>query len=158
MRQQVVSNDAVLVLKGSGQLSTVSLLPSPEQFQIGGMSTVRGYPEGMLIGDHGDLVSAELNFPLPLPEPEVLGFSPRKALQGFVFADHGGAFPYKGNNESINKNDFLTGVNVGVGLNLNFTKYLSGKVSMGVPLQTYRTACGGARFYFYFQSALFKPG
>ena len=112
--------DLTVVLRGGFQVSDSDLLPASEQFQIGGVSTVRGYPEGFLIGDQGYLVTAELNFPLI------------QHLKGIVFLDHGGAFPYKGNNESIDDKDFLT--SAGFGCNIDFPKFLSGKLSFGFPI------------------------
>ncbi|MGD9581356.1 MAG: ShlB/FhaC/HecB family hemolysin secretion/activation protein, partial [Vampirovibrionia bacterium] len=51
------------IFRGAVQL-TDDRLPPVEQFQIGGSSTVRGYSEGLLLGDNGYFLSAELRFPL----------------------------------------------------------------------------------------------
>ena len=45
--------DLYVQLRGKLQLASDELLPSSEQFQAGGIATVRGFPEGMLIGDNG---------------------------------------------------------------------------------------------------------
>ncbi|MEA1940273.1 MAG: ShlB/FhaC/HecB family hemolysin secretion/activation protein, partial [Candidatus Caldatribacteriota bacterium] len=139
-RLQRLKDGLVAVFRGSGQIADSVLLPSSEQFQIGGQSTVRGYSEGLLIGDDGYLLSAELMYSL----------TPGDKVKGFVFVDHGGAFPYKGAGESIDHKDFLT--SVGFGLNINFSKYLTGRFNFGVPLGDREDDQKSVRFHFYLQS------
>ena len=76
-------------------------IPYLDQFQTGGLATVRGYSEGILMGKNGYYTSAELMFPL-MPR-EIT--SPRsgekvpfvgKYVKGAVFADHAGVFPMLG--------------------------------------------------------------
>lgn len=93
------------------------MLPSTEQFSLGGMSTVRGYPEGVLTGDKGYLVSMEQAIPL-------VG-----QVKGFIFVDHGGAFPFKGNDVPVSPDDYLT--SAGVGLTGNVTDRFSAKLVYG---------------------------
>lgn len=54
----------VLLLRGSAQM-TPDPLPSSQQTQIGGENTVRGYTEGLLIGDRGINLGIENRFPIP---------------------------------------------------------------------------------------------
>lgn len=56
-------NDMLLQLHSAWQLSP-DKLPSAEQFQLGGINTVRGYPQGEYLGDYGVVASGELSFPL----------------------------------------------------------------------------------------------
>lgn len=150
MRQQILGKDFVFVFRGSAQLSDRKLLPSSEQFQIGGMSSVRGYPEGLLTGDRGYLLNGELYFPLPFTKKEIFGTSLGDKLKGFIFVDHGGAFPFKGHGESINNNDYLT--STGFGLMINISKYLTGRLSLGVPIANREQVKDSFRFHFYLQS------
>jgi hemolysin activation/secretion protein len=112
-----------------GQLTPDHMLPSSEQFQIGGQSTVRGYTEGLLIGDNGYIASAELNTPIPFTQKTIL-----KDTKAFIFVDQGGAFPYRpGEDKKILNTDFLT--SVGWGININLIKqHVTGKINFGIPL------------------------
>ena len=147
IRQQNFTKDIILTLRASGQVSDTKLLPPTEQFFIGGISTVKGYPEGLLSGDQGYAVSAELSFLLPFSDGGAFQKFLRDKVKGLVFVDHGGAFPYKGNSQSIDNDDFLT--SIGTGLNLNFSKYLSGKVLLALPLQNRENE---RLIHFYLQS------
>jgi hemolysin activation/secretion protein len=122
IRQQKLQNDQVLIGRLVGQATDGRLLPSTEQFSIGGMSTVRGFSNGQLSGDQGYNLSIEYDYPIrALPK-----------LKGILFIDHGGAFPFKGNNNSVSSADYLT--SVGFGANFVYSKRFSGKVVVGVPL------------------------
>ena len=148
VRVVALKDDATFILRFGGQISDTRLLPSTEQFQIGGSSTVRGYSEGLLAGDSGYVANAELNFPLPYTKGTFL----EKMFKAVLFADHGGAFPFKPNNESINSNDFLT--SVGFGALINLTKYFSGKVNFGIPLTNRENTQGTPVLHFYVQCNL----
>lgn len=121
VRQRLLANDRLLIYRIAGQLSDGHLLPSTETFGIGGMTTVRGYPASQYSGDQGYNLSIEYNFPV--------SFS--KKMKGIFFIDHGGVFPFKGNDDT--RGDFLT--SVGFGANLNFSNHLSGKVTIGFPIR-----------------------
>jgi len=145
-------NDVVMLFRGSGQLSDSDQLPSTEQFQLGGLSTVRGYSEGLLIGDEGYFTSAELHLPIPVPQDDYsIKFTNK--VKGVIFVDHGAVFPYKAG-ESINHDDFLT--SVGFGFILNFSKYLTGRLNWGVPLgNREKEGQNNIKFHFYLQSEFF---
>lgn len=96
-----------LITRGAGQVSTDSLLTG-EQFVIGGPDSVRGYPSGEFLGDHGYLVSAELRTPF-LPGQEFLN----KYVNWAFFADHGTAY-YKKILPGEEKENTLTGVGAGL--------------------------------------------
>ena len=87
LRQQILGRDVVLLLRARAQLTRKKLLPPSEQFQIGGASSVRGYPEGFLIGDKGYLVNVELSFPLPSSENGVFTADIANRLKGIDFID-----------------------------------------------------------------------
>lgn len=141
------------IFRGSGQISDSDLLPSFDLFQIGGMSTVRGYPEGLLAGDNGYYTSAELTVALPFVERLSKNKLTRNDVKFFIFLDHGGTFPYKGNDESINSDDFLT--SAGFGFDFKFTQYFSGRISCGIPLVSRDDNQDGASIHFYIQSKLY---
>lgn len=144
----------VWLLRARAQWTADDLLPSSEQFQIGGMSTVRGYPEGLLIGDEGYFVSAEFNFPVTMADAADLTSNPfTQRLRGILFIDHGGAFPFKGNDEGINKDDFLT--SVGGGVNINFDRRTQGRLVVGFPVQSRDDGEDTPTLHFYVQRGIF---
>ncbi|MBN1586079.1 MAG: ShlB/FhaC/HecB family hemolysin secretion/activation protein [Candidatus Omnitrophica bacterium] len=147
-RFHLFKDDRTLILRASAQWANEDLLPSSEQFQIGGLSTVRGFDQGLLIGDKGYLMSAELNWPLFRKESKL-----RNKLKGAVFIDHGGAFPFKPGGEGIDSEDFLT--SVGAGLVFNLSKYFNGRISYGFPLSDQESDKGEGQLHFYIQSNLF---
>lgn len=67
----------------SWQVATSDLLPGAQLFQIGGPTTVRGYPVNSVAGDKGYLVNLELH-------RDVSALA--KGLDTFVFLDHGGTY------------------------------------------------------------------
>jgi len=152
-RRQNLTRNVFLVVKAAAQMSDSVLLPSSEQFQIGGISTVRGYSEGIRVGDEGYVINVELNFPLPLPDVDFIGIPLNKSVRGLAFFDHGGAFPYKGNNESSNSEDYLT--SVGAGLAFNVNNRISGRLYLGVPLATREVDQSDVSMHFYLQFSPF---
>lgn len=144
----VLDNRWVLTLRGKLQLSDRQLLPSSEQFQVGGMSTVRGYPEGLLIGDKGYMLSAEASIPWPGEAESDNPFASR--MRALLFFDHGAAFPYKGNNEGKHRDDYLT--SVGVGVQFNLGPKLRGRLLFSQPLFTREDDEDDLRVHFYLES------
>lgn len=121
----------------SGQYSPNDDLPWMEQFQIGGLSTVRGYSEGLLLGKSGYFASAEIITPLPILPKRIgsdkLGYIyPREMIKGAVFMDNGMIFPYKYGNESIDSGDFL--MSWGLGLRVNLREDLAARFYWGFGL------------------------
>lgn len=74
-----------LSLRGnlSWQMASEDLLPGDQRFQIGGPTTVRGYPTNSVSGDQGYLIGAELHRSFDTE-------AGRLALFGFV--DHGAIY------------------------------------------------------------------
>jgi hemolysin activation/secretion protein len=147
-RMQLLTNDMIATFRLNGQVADSDLLPSSEQFQLGGLSTVRGYSEGLLAGDQGYVINLQLDSPLPFINGDLFGRPLRETVKGAVFCDHGGAFPYKGHGESIDNDDFLT--SVGLGLLFNFNQYINGRVFWGMPLDDREgNMNSGGMFSFY---------
>ena len=111
-------------------------IPYIDQFQTGGLATVRGYSEGLLIGKNGYFTSADLIFPL-LPRQIT---SPRsgekipfigKYIQGDVFFDHAGIFPAT-RQDAYNGSYFLA--SLGMGIRVQLPGDLSARLYWGYPL------------------------
>lgn len=80
-----------LILRGDVQASDTALLPL-EKFSIGGMDTVRGFRENLLIRDRGWSGSAEIRFPVGrLPLPGLSAQPEDGKLSLALFADAGQA-------------------------------------------------------------------
>lgn len=86
------------------------LLPSSEQFFIGGEGSVRGYQVGVYGGDTGQTLSLELHHPLFKSGSDGKDFR----ATGFFFADHGRVKPFRAPNSGLDRYDSLTGVGWGL--------------------------------------------
>ncbi len=143
-------------IRGSYQVIPKNVVPYLDQFMAGGVATVRGYSEGLLIGRSGYLISTELLFPI-LPRTiknkdktkdiPFLG----NYLKGFIFADHAGVFPYKGTGtgaQGYNQNDFL--MSLGVGFRINLPGSASLRIAWGFPVMrnAYEEVSKCGRFHF----------
>jgi len=125
----------IATFKAGGQY-TPNDVPFVEQYQIGGMSSVRGYSESLLLGANSYYASLEMLFPIPfLPEEIKIPFKEsakyrlKDSIKFAVFLDNGAVFPHKTSTKSSN---FLS--SVGAGFRIAISKYLTARVYLGVPL------------------------
>ncbi|MEE3349539.1 MAG: POTRA domain-containing protein [Candidatus Gastranaerophilaceae bacterium] len=132
------------IVPGMGHRSDRRYVPYIDQFQAGGMATVRGYAEGAMIGKNGFFTSAELMFPL-MPRQIT---SPRsgekipfigKYIKGAVFADFGGVFPQVGEYQyaydaGFGKSTSYFMASIGMGLRVQLPFDLTGRLYWGYPL------------------------
>lgn len=87
-RNQRLPADFSLLLSGHLQLAGRNLLGS-EQLGLGGVNSIRGFKEGIVYGDRGYRLRAELYAPV-IPVDRLLPFSaPSMPLQLLGFYDHG---------------------------------------------------------------------
>jgi len=63
IRLQKLIGGSTLLLKSQVQFSS-TVLPAVEQYQLGGPANVRGFIAGEAVGDSGQSVTSELNFPM----------------------------------------------------------------------------------------------
>jgi len=119
-----------LLTKAGLQYSFTQVIPSGEQFQVGGLYSVRGFSEGLLSGRNGYFGSVELRAALNSPpQNSPTGLPP--LVQGLVFFEHGAALPYRPG-QSITKDDYLT--SAGVGLMMDFGSRISARLTFAYPL------------------------
>lgn len=125
----------LVILKSYGQW-TPDALPPIQQFQLGGYNSVRGFTEGVLIGDRGYNLGAEYRFPIP-----GLGrISPwmGQRVQGSLFYDFGQVWldssnpAYNRRTATLAKTTLLQGV--GFGIRTQLSRYLQGFVDVGFGL------------------------
>jgi hemolysin activation/secretion protein len=101
------------------------LLPSSEQFFIGGEGSVRGYPVGVYSGDTGHTLNLELHHPLVAASADTGGLG----ATGFFFADRGRVKPYRAPNSTLKAYESLTGL--GWGANITMGKAAYARVTFG---------------------------
>lgn len=125
----------IATVRAGGQYSPNDI-PFVEQYQIGGISSVRGYSESLLLGSNSYFASLELLFPIPfLPEEIHIPFNKeakfklRESVKLATFFDNGAVFPHEGKTGTTN---FLS--SVGAGIRLAISKYLTARVYVGIPL------------------------
>ncbi len=82
-RVQQLSDTLSFYANITAQYTKENLIPSGEQFQIGGAGTVRGYDEGMLIGNEGYYVNLDL-----IGKLDVIGTDDMN-WQAYAFFDFG---------------------------------------------------------------------
>jgi hemolysin activation/secretion protein len=111
------ANGITFIGRGAWQTSEASLLPGNLLFQIGGPTTVRGYPSDGIAGDSGYFANLELHKNFTVNET---------AFSGFVFADMGAVystFP-----------PVTRMASAGIGAAYNFTDKVRFEVVAAVPL------------------------
>jgi hemolysin activation/secretion protein len=127
-----------LLLRATGQYATTSLVVG-EQFSVGGPDSVRGYPQGELLGDDGFSIGGELRVS-PVPTVDV--------VQLAFFIDYGWV-AVKNPAAGADRENALTGTGVGLrfgvpsnGFRLPVLSHLMGRVDLGFPLDPKRTSSG----------------
>lgn len=150
-RVQKITKNVTGLFRASMLLSPNDDLPSLEQYQLGGVSSVRGYSEGLLMGNNGYFLSAQVFFPLFILPEKIRKFPVKKIIRGVVFCDHGAAFPYRPETTST-KMDYLT--SVGLGLRISIYEHITATVDWGFGLGRRETEQPTARFHFGLQSSL----
>ena len=136
LRLHDFSHGVIGQLRGSYQIIPNSkYIPYLDQFQTGGLATVRGYSEGILMGKNGYFFSGELMFPLlPRTRTDKDGVTHSfigNYIKGAVFADTAGVFPWVGQ-DYYGGSYFLA--SVGMGLRVQLPGDLSARLYWGFPL------------------------
>ncbi len=138
-------------VKAKAQYSAQNFLPSSEQFQIGGVNTVRGYTEGMLVGDKGFAVMNELQYDIKplLKDTEWLS-----SAKVYTFFDFGHVYA-KDSNNLKNENDALI-YSTGVGTRLSVLDRVDANFTLAFPLKEhkYYETDRDVEFLFFVQTKL----
>ncbi len=120
---RLLAPDTLLLLRGDVQLAGGPIV-SLEQFSLGGMESVRGYRQDLLLADSGIFASAEARIPvLRIPEWQAL-------LQVTPFVDFGTGWN-RGDRENPTPNELLS---FGLGLRLQVSDKLTARFEWGIPL------------------------
>jgi hemolysin activation/secretion protein len=111
--------NSYFILKAIGQVATDRVL-SPDQFSLGGVGTVRGYPLAEFSGDDGFVLSAEYVLPFPMRVPVgSTGLHLDEILSMVGFLDWGGVF-VQDRVVGESRHNYLSGY--GFGLQVNIPK------------------------------------
>jgi hemolysin activation/secretion protein len=152
--------DNLIILRGSAQYSPTDL-PSAEGYAVGGAYSVRGYTEGLLIGDSGYTFSAEHRWPIP----GLKSLSPwwHDRVRGAFFFDIGQAFLDNDNVRFVSNNAQNTLlIGAGAGLRVSLSQFLTGFLDVGFPLVDRETiepnSQATARIHFGIRSELIRDG
>ena len=148
-------NGIALTGKISGQYSPFDI-PFIEQSQIGGMSTVRGYSESLMLGPSSYVTSIEVLFPIPILPKEIRlpftkdretrkykTYAMRDNIRFATFVDHGAAFKH---DQHVQNHDFLT--STGFGLRVGLSKYMTARFYWGWGIGTREINQKSGRFHF----------
>ncbi len=123
LRQLKSSSNINLLLRSDIQLSSDDLVPL-ETFSLGGVQSVRGYRQDVLLGDSGVFASAEVRIPF------YRWSNNQNSLSAVPFFDVGTA--WSNSDEKDPEEDTL--VSLGVGLRLDLIDTLSARFDYGIPL------------------------
>jgi hemolysin activation/secretion protein len=104
-------------LGGAWQVAWTDLLPGDQLFQVGGPTTVRGYPADAAAGPSGYYANLELHHAVPIPNA---------GLDAYVFYDRGSVYNHFPAVQILNS--------AGLGVSWTFSKYFVADVSAGFPL------------------------
>jgi filamentous hemagglutinin family protein len=118
-----LASDTLFLIRGGIQLSTTSLLSS-EQLGLGGLETVRGYRQDVLLTDNAAFASAEIRLPV-LRIDQI-----NSVLQLAPFFDVGTAWNNGKQKDSIEPNTLAS---IGLGLRLLFNSFTA-RLDWGIPL------------------------
>ncbi|HEY1312307.1 MAG TPA: POTRA domain-containing protein [Steroidobacteraceae bacterium] len=129
-----LNDRAQLIMRASGQFSQQPLL-SLEKFTVGGVNTVRGDPENLLVRDDGVAATLELQLPLagyqPVANPRDLVFAP--------FLDYGRSWDKVNANPGnplLNSTDPDSIASAGLGLLWNPLRGLDAQIYWGRNIAT----------------------
>ncbi len=120
---RLLAPETLLLLRSDAQLTTRTLVPL-EQFGLGGLRSVRGYRQDVLLTDNAFFASAEVR--LPIYRARKIG----GVLQLAPFVDFGIGWNSSGG--TVPGNNTL--VSIGLGLQWQMGNQLSARLDYGIPL------------------------
>ena len=119
---RLLARDTSLLLRTNVQLSSTALVPI-EQFGLGGLESVRGYRQNLLLTDNGAFASAEVRLP-------IVRVSQAGVLQIAPFVDVGTTW----NNSGRDAPEQNTLASIGLGLRFSSGDRFTARLDWGIPL------------------------
>ncbi|MEM8675846.1 MAG: ShlB/FhaC/HecB family hemolysin secretion/activation protein [Cyanobacteria bacterium P01_G01_bin.67] len=123
LKQLQSSSNINLLLRSDIQVSGDDLVPL-ETFSVGGIQSVRGYRQDVLLGDSGIFASAEVRIPFYRWNDN------RNSISAVPFFDFGTAW----SNSDARDPEEDTLASLGIGLRLDLIDTLSARIDYGIPL------------------------
>ncbi|MBO3458547.1 ShlB/FhaC/HecB family hemolysin secretion/activation protein [Aetokthonos hydrillicola Thurmond2011] len=120
---RLLAPDTLFLIRGDAQVANQALVPI-EQFALGGLGSVRGYRQDLLLADNGVLLTTELRLPI-FRNP-----SSGTVFHVIPFADFG-AVSYNGGRAFIRQDTLAS---LGLGLQLTQGDRLNARLDWGIPL------------------------
>lgn len=130
---RLLAPETLLLLRADVQLSSTALVPI-EQFGLGGLATVRGYRQDLLLADNGAFASAEVQLPI-LRVPQLDGI-----FQLAPFVDFGTTRNNSSDRVASNVPDTLA--SVGLGLRYSQGDRFTARIDWGIPLVSIDSTAG----------------
>ena len=114
------------ILKFKSQSSFYEV-PSSEQFSVGGINSVRGYPDGMLMSKDGLNANVEINYDMNFFMHKYIDFK-----RIYAFFDYGIIFPNSQSNlpDDYEKSIYSSGIGLKFGLFKHFDAHLASAVTL----------------------------
>lgn len=149
--QQSFLDDFAVNVKAKAQYTEQDFLPSSEQFQIGGVNSVRGYTEGMLVGDKGFAVMNELQYDL---KPLFKDTEWLNSAKVYTFFDFGHVYAKDSNNLKNDNEAFI--YSTGVGARVGLLDRLDANFTVAFPLKEhkYYESDEDVEFLFFIQTKI----
>ena len=122
---RLLALDTLLLVRGDLQLASGALVPL-EQFGLGGLESIRGYRQDLLLTDNGAFASVEVRLPI-LRVSQVSGI-----LQLTPFVDFGTVW-----NSGRNDPDPNTLASTGLGLRLQLGDRFTARLDWGIPIVSF---------------------
>lgn len=115
----------------SAQHNSSDVVPSSEQFFLGGEGSVRGYPVSTFSGDQGVLIGLELQH--PITDPRQAGATQGYAATGFFFVDNGQVRQILPPDSTQEKKKHLS--SLGWGVEAAMGRYVSARLTIAYALR-----------------------
>ncbi len=118
----VMKRGITISAQARGQLAA-AILPTAEQFGLGGMNTVRGYYEQQFVADDAICINLEAY------TPKISPFKIKDQLSFLVFLDYGFGYNYISLNPMLFTSQNLLGI--GPGIRYDISSYLTSRLDYG---------------------------
>ena len=145
----------LLYLKASGQI-TGDRLVSAEQYDLGGVYSVRGYPQSDTLGDSGGGGSVELRVPFYfIPRETKVPWTQETLWNRLHFVGFFDGAYAKLKNPAVGEDGSKTYLGAGGGLRFDFPHNLTGRFEWAAPIGDRPTDGSHSQFYFSVAGELF---
>ncbi len=154
LRYHRLPSDSILIFRASHQFTPDKLFAA-EQFQVGGVNSVRGFEPGLALGDIGFNAGIEARTPVPFLKrivPDSKKHWADKLKLGFFYDC--GLYDVLRDREAFNRDNFLQGI--GVGFHFDVNEAMTASFDIGIPLGQHRLERQDVRLHFSLGTSVHK--